>query len=258
MKEYVEDRVSPFKQEISKIFSSFSKLFGEENSMTQTLVSKSIRNLQTMHESIVKKYAQLKVINNKNDSKIESQSYLTKHLENISLALKDKDEVNINLKTQIKIMESKLETLQAKLKSSTKDESLIDQECRELRERIKDNEKLLDVHINNNRELETSNRTLNERINDLEKEMFEYKFDTKKLLNEKNSELIDLRSRLGVIDQEYNDKINLLMMETNKLEGVIEIETSEAELLTMKLSVLSNKIKTVIEQKEFLLENVES
>lgn len=258
MKEYVEDRVSPFKQEISKIFSSFSKLFGEENSMTQTLVSKSIRNLQTMHESIVKKYAQLKVVNNKNDSKIESQSYLTKHLENISLALKDKDEVNINLKTQIKIMESKLEILQAKLKSSTKDESLIDQECRELRERIKDNEKLLDVHINNNRELESSNKSLNERINDLEKEIFEYKFDTQKLINGKNSELIDLRSRLGVIDQEYNDKINLLMMERNKLEGVIDIETSEAELLTMKLSVLSNKIKTVIEQKEFLLENVES
>lgn len=42
------------------------------------------------------------------------------------------------------------------------------------------------------------------------------------------------------------------------MQNVIEIESSEAELLTMKLSVLSNKIKTVIEQKEFLLDNVES
>jgi chromosome segregation ATPase len=258
MKEYIEDRVAPFKLEVSKIFTNINNAFGEENSMTQTLVSKSIRNLQTIHESIVKKYAQLKVVNNKNEAKIESQTNLTKHLDNISLALRDKDEISINLKTQIKVMESKLETLQGKLKSTTKDESLIEQEWRELSVRIKDNEKLLDVHINNNKELEFNNKSLNERINDLEKEMFEYKFDTQKLMGEKNSELIELRSRLGIIDQEYTDKINLLLMEKNKLQGIIDIEASEAELLTMKLSVLSNKVKTVIEQKGFLLENVES
>lgn len=50
----------------------------------------------------------------------------------------------------------------------------------------------------------------------------------------------------------------MLVFEKNKLQNTIDIETSEAELLTMKLLVLTNKIKTVIEQKGFLLDNVES
>jgi hypothetical protein len=114
------------------------------------------------------------------------------------------------------------------------------------------------MQISNNKELESTNKTLVERIDSLEKEMFEYKDKTQSLINSKNSELIDLRSRLSVIDQEYTDQINVLMMEKNKLESVIDIETTEAELLTMKLSVLCNKVKIVIEQKGFLLENVES
>ena len=39
---------------------------------------------------------------------------------------------------------------------------------------------------------------------------------------------------------------------------MVDIETTEGELLSMKLAVMSTKIKTVIEQKGFLLENVES
>lgn len=42
------------------------------------------------------------------------------------------------------------------------------------------------------------------------------------------------------------------------MESMVDIETTEGELLSMKLAVMSTKIKTVIEQKGFLLENVES
>jgi hypothetical protein len=106
--------------------------------------------------------------------------------------------------------------------------------------------------------LEEGNGQLEERIKVLEKEMFDYKSKTDALINSKNAELISLRSRLSTIDQQYTDQINILLMEKNKLSHTIEVESSEAELLTIKLAVLSNKIKTVIEQKGFLLSNVES
>ena len=126
------------------------------------------------------------------------------------------------------------------------------------------------MQVNKNKQLEEINKSLSDQIEDLQKEMFDYKAETQDTINSKNNELVDLHSRLAVIDQDYIskfyppltiltiDQINMLVYEKNKLQNQIDIESSEAELLTMKLSILSNKIKTVIEQKGFLLDNVES
>ena len=51
-------------------------------------------------------------------------------------------------------------------------------ECKELRERVTDNEKLLDMQISNNKHLEEANKQYSERIDKLEKEMFDYKEET--------------------------------------------------------------------------------
>ena len=214
MKEYVDERLAPYKIEVSKLQAEIIERLKGDPGLRQSPIIKLVKNLQVLHENIVKKYAQIKVLNNKNEAKLDSQVKLNKHLEEtLSSTLKDKDDSFIQLKSEILVLERKLETLQGRLKANNKDESVIEIECKELRERVIDNEKLLDMQISNNKELESTNNTLISRIEFLEKEMFEYKDKTQSLINTKNSELIDLRSRLSVIDQEYTDKINILVME---------------------------------------------
>ena len=250
--------MTPFKNEIAKLSSEILEKFKADPNIKPTNIIKSIKELQKMYEGSLKKYAQLKVINNKNEAKLESQIKLNRHLEEtLSNTIKDKDESFIQLKSEIVVLERKVENLQCKLNSSKTDESVIEQECKELRERILENESLLDMQIRNNNEYQETNKGLVEKIEMLESEMHEYKEKSQNLINSKNEELIDLRTRLSIIDQEYTDKMNVLLVQKNKLQGSVDIETTENELLSMKLSVLSNKIKTVIEQKGFLLENVE-
>ena len=259
LKDYVEERMIPFKNEIAKLSSEILEKFKADPNIKPTNIIKSIKELQKMHDGSLKKYAQLKIINNKSEAKLESQIKLNKHLEEtLSSTIRERDDLFIQLKSEIVVLERKVESLQSKLNSSNKDESVIEQEWKELRERILENEGLLDMQIRNNNEYEEANKGLLERIDSWEKEMYEYKEKTQNLINNKNEELIDLRTRLSMIDQEYTDKMNVLLVEKNKLQSFVNIETTENELLSMKLAVLSNKIKTVIEQKGFLLENVES
>jgi len=244
MKEYVEDRLNPFRIEATKIYNELNKIFPDETNYQQGIFVKSVRSMQAMHESILKKYSNLKVTNNKNEARLESQIKLNQHLEDtLSTTIKDKDDTYIQLKSEIRVLEQKLEDSQSKLTKNVTDETIIEQECRELRERIEYSEKLLDVHIHKNKELETTNTFMTERVNTLEKEMEQYKEQTQQMIDTKNTELVDLRSRLAIIDQEYTEKINIIVMEKENIKRNLELESSEAELLNMKLSVMSNKIK---------------
>lgn len=115
---------------------------------------KYIKSLQTIHEGVIRKYAQLKVINNKQEAKLESQLKLNKHLEEkLTKVIIEKDEKFIELKSEILVLEKKLENTQIKLNAAGRDETVIEIECKELRERIKDNEKLLDMQISNNKKV---------------------------------------------------------------------------------------------------------
>ena len=197
----------PFKTELAKLSGEILEHFSNDPSLKPNSLIKSIKSLQSIHESTMRKYAQLKVINNKHEAKLESQLKLTKHLEEkLTTTIKDKDDKFIELRSEILVLERKLEVAHGKLNTVGKDETVMEIECRELRERIIDNEKLLDMQISNNKHLEESNKQFSERIAKLEKEMYDYKEETQNIINIKNNELIDLRSRLSVIDQDYISK----------------------------------------------------
>ena len=176
LKDYVEEKLTPFKNEISKLSAEILEKFKADPNIKPTNIIRSIKELQKIFEGSLKKYAQLKVINNKSEAKLESQVKLNKHLEDIlSSTIKDRDDSFIQLKSEIVVLERKVETLQSKLNSSKTDESVIEQECRELRERIRENETLLDMQIRNNQEYEVTNKSLIGQIEALESEMDEYK-----------------------------------------------------------------------------------
>ena len=129
IKEYIEERMNPFKVEVSKIYAECSKIFTDDTNYQQGIVVKTIKSMQSMHESILKKYSLLKVSNKKNEAQLDSQLKLNKHLEEtLSSTIRDKDDSYIQLKSEIRVLEQKLEDTQVKLNSNINDETEVEKE----------------------------------------------------------------------------------------------------------------------------------
>ena len=121
--------MNPFKVEVSKIYDECSKIFTDDTNYQQGIVVKTIKSMQSMHESILKKYSLLKVSNKKNEAQLDSQLKLNKHLEEtLSSTIRDKDDSYIQLKSEIRVLEQKLEDTQVKLNSNINDETEVEKE----------------------------------------------------------------------------------------------------------------------------------